>query len=256
MISNIHPIKYTQVYMGELNRCFCWFHVIIVYLFFSFSETKQKFIFLCFFLCYVFCLDIVVLEAFTTWKTSQNIYTSSTTSFPSKTSTIIDTDNRKIEININYLLAGGGIFLSLILFVILLQLYSCKRSTTARTFTFKKKTCKEKGETDESQEKHDIKLTSKVMPLKRTKSTINQPAEYDYYDIDEIIETRHLPNFTHASQEYELPRSLPKSKHAYLPLTVENSYLSPQFKDDDSEQREGHSRESTSDLYLQAIHVI
>lgn len=155
----------------------------------------------------------------------------------------------------NYLLVGGGIFLSLILFVILLQLYTCKRSATARTRTFKKKTCKEMGETGESQEKHDIELASNEMPMKRKQSTFNQPAECDYYDIDEIMETRHLPKFTNVSQEYELPRSLPKSKHAYLPLTVEHSYLSPQFKDDNSEQR-GHSTESTSDLYLQPIHVI
>lgn len=156
----------------------------------------------------------------------------------------------------NYLLVGGDIFISLILIVIFLQLYTCKRSTTAKTNTFKKKTCKEMSETDKSREKHDIELASNEIALKRKKSTFNQPAECDYYDIDEIIETGHLPNFTNASQEYELPRSLPKSKHAYLPLTVENSYLSPQLKDDNSEQREVHSSESISDLYLQPIHVI
>lgn len=112
------------------------------------------------------------------------------------------------------------------------------------------------SETDKSREKHDIELASNEIALKRKKSTFNQPAECDYYDIDEIIETGHLPNFTNASQEYELPRSLPKSKPAYLRLTVENSYLSPQLKDDNSEQREVHSSESTSDLYLQPIHVI
>lgn len=156
----------------------------------------------------------------------------------------------------NHLLVGGGIFLSLILLVILLQLYTCKRSTTTRTNTLKKKTCKEMRETDESQEKHDVELASNQMPLTRKVSIFNQPAECDYHDIDEIIETRHLPSCTNAFQEYELPRSLPKSKHAYLPLKVENGYLAPQFKDDISEQREGHSRESTSELYLQPIHVL
>lgn len=195
-------------------------------------------------------------EAFTTWKTNQNIYTSSTTFFPSKTSTIIDTENRKIEINMNHLLVGGGIFLSLILLVILLQLYTCRRSTTTRTNTLKKKTCKEMRETDESEEKHDVELARNEMPLTREVSIFNQPAGCDYHDIDEIIEIRHLPSCTNAFQEYELPRSLPKSKHAYLPLKVENGYLAPQVKDDTSEQREGHSRESTSDIYLQPIHVI
>lgn len=156
----------------------------------------------------------------------------------------------------NYLLVGGGIFLSLIIFVILLQLYTCKRSTTARTHTFKQKTCKEIDETDESQEKHNIERARNEIALKSKKSTLNQPVDCDYCDVDEIIETRHLQHFTNASKEYELPRSLQKSKHAYLPITVENSYLSPQFKDDKFKQHEGHSSEATSDLYLQPIHVI
>lgn len=205
-----------------------------------------------FLLSFLFAFFLLFLEAFTTSKTNQHIYTSSTTSFSSKTSAIIDTENRKIEINMNYLLAGGGIFLCLIIFVILLQLYTCKRSTTARTHTFKQKTCKEIGETDE----HDIEIARNEIALKRKKSTLNQPVECDYCDVDEIIETIHLQNFTNASQEYELPRSLPKSKHAYMPITEENSHLSPQFKDDEFEQREGRSSESTSDLYLQPIHVI
>lgn len=207
---------------------------LVVFLFFVCTkQTKLIFLKICFclFLCLLPCLFaflLLFLEAFTT--TNQHIYTLSTTSFSSKTSTIIETENRKIEINMNFLLVGGGFFLSLIIFVILLQLYTCQRSTTARTHTFKHKTCKEIGETDESQKKHGIELTRIEIALKRKKSTLNQSVECDYYDVDEIIETRHLQNFTNESKEYELPRSLPKSKHAYLPITVEYSYLSPLFR--------------------------
>lgn len=195
---------------------------------------------------------------FTKWKPSQNKHTLFTTSSPSKTSTIIDKEERTIEINKNYLLAGGSIFIGLIIFVILLQLYTCKRSTTAGTHTFKRRTCKEMGKSDKPEEKvqHDIELVSNELslPLTKRKSNFNQPAACDYYD--EVIEIRSSTSFSNASQECESPRFLPNSKHAYLPLTVENSYLSPQIKHDDLEQREGHSSETTSDLYLQPIHVI
>lgn len=194
---------------------------------------------------------VFFVEVFTEGRTSQRMCTSCTTSTPSKTSEIVITD-RRIEINRNYLLAVGGIFISLILFVILLQLYTCKKSTTARTNT-KKKSCEEMGTSEESEEQHKIQQEIKHASKKITRSNLDQPVECDYHDIDEIIEIRHLTNFSNESENYELPRILSDSRHSYSPLTVENSYLSPQFEDNLVEQQAGHCNKNNSDLYLQPI---
>lgn len=198
--------------------------------------------FLCvcgFFFYYYFCL--LFIEAFPKLETSQNICTFCTTLSPLKTSSIIDGETRTLEINRHFLLAGGGIFIVLILVVIFLQLYAFKRSTNARTHTFKRNTCKGIGKSEKSEEKvqHDIELISNEIALAR-----------------KFGEIRHSTNCSDTSQEYEIPRSLPRTKHAFLPLEVENTYLSPQFKDDGFEPRNKRFCENSSDLYLQPIHVI
>lgn len=195
---------------------------------------------------------VFFVEVFTVGRTSQRMCTSCATSTPSKTSEIVITEDRQIEINRNYLIAGGGIFMSLILFVISLQLYTCKKSTTARTNT-KQKSCEEMRTSEESEEQHKIQQEIKHASKKITRSNLDQPVECDYHDIEEIIEIRHLTNFSNESQNYELPRILSDSRHSYSPLTVENSYLSPQFEDDLVEQQAGHCNKNNSDLYLQPI---
>lgn len=196
------------------------------------------------------------VEVFTAKGTSQRLCTSCVTSTSSMTSEIVITDDKKIEIHRNYLLVGGGIFISLILFVILLQLYTCKKSTTART-NAKPKTCKEIGK-EESEEQHVTQEESGHASkyITKTRSNISQPVECDYHDIDEIKEIRHLASFSKESPNYELPRLLTNSRHSYSPLTVENSYLSPQFSDNSVEPQGGHSSKNDADFYLQPISVL
>lgn len=94
-------------------------------------------------------------EAFTVERTSQRTCTACTTLTPSKISAIVITEDRKIEIDVKYLIAGGSVFISLILFVILLQIYTCKKSTTARRNP-KRKSCKEIGTSEECEEQLEI----------------------------------------------------------------------------------------------------
>lgn len=163
----------------------------------------------------------------------------------------------KIEINLNSLLAVGGVFLSLFLFVILLQLYTCKRSTTARIKTFKRTTCEKIGKSDESQDtvQHEIEHPSNKIPSSRNKINVNQAAKCDYHEIDEILEIRQTSQFSNESQNYELPRALSNSRHSYSPLTVENSYLSPLFQDNVVETHDVYCNETNTDPYLEPIHV-
>lgn len=144
----------------------------------------------------------------------------------------------------------------MILFVILLQLYTCKKSTTARTNT-KPKPCEEIGISEESEEQHKTQEESEHASnrITRTRSNSNEPVECDYQDIDEIKEIRHLTFFSNESQNYEQPRLLSKSRHSYSPLTVENSYLSPQFNDNSVEPQCRHSSKNNADFYLQPINV-
>lgn len=195
-------------------------------------------------------------EVFTVEGTSQRLCTSCVTSTSSMTSEIVITDDKKIELHRNYLIVGGGIFISLILLIILLQLYTCKKSTTARTNT-KSKTCKEIGK-EESEEQHVTQEESGHASkyITKTRSNISQPVECDYHDIDEIKEIRHLASFSKESPNYELPRLLTNSRHSYSPLTVENSYLSPQFSDNSVEPQGGHSSKNNADFYLQPINVL
>lgn len=163
----------------------------------------------------------------------------------------------KIEIDLNSLLAVGGVLFSLFLFVKLLQLYTCKRSSTARIKTCKRTTCEKIGKSDESEDafQHEIEHPSSKIPSSRNKTNVNQAAKCDYHEIDEILEIRHSSHFSNESQNYELPRVLSNYRHSYSPLTVENSYLSPLFQDN-VETHDLHCNETNTDPYLEPINVI
>lgn len=158
----------------------------------------------------------------------------------------------------NSLLAVGGVFLSLFLFVIILQLYTCKRSTTARIKTFKRTTCEKIGKSDEFKDtiQHEIEHPSNKMPSPRNKPNVNQAPKCDYHEIGDMIEIRHTSHFSNESQKYETPRVFFNSGHSYSPLTVENTYLSPLFQGNVVETHDVHCNETNTDLYLEPINVI
>lgn len=74
-----------------------------------------------------------------------------TVSIPTNTSIVIITKEPTREgINRIYILAGGGIILAMLLFLIAVQLYTRKRSKSAKKKKLKYKKCEKKRSTDES----------------------------------------------------------------------------------------------------------
>lgn len=153
-------------------------------------------------------------------------------------------------INTKYMLAGGGIFLALFLFVIFLQLYTCKKSKSTKTKELQQKTCEEIETTgeflDDTQNENERVLSTNYHARNGDKLNILPKSVYD--DIDESLEIRQTQGLSNESQKYE-PQHLSKPNLSYSPLSFHR------FNYQSDEPFSGPSDEYRSDLYLQPINV-
>lgn len=191
----------------------------------------------------------------TSGKKLLTIFTS-TLSLLSKTKDTFITDEppTRGDINVNYILAGGGVLIVLFLCVFGLQMYICKRSKFC--IFCKHNTCGEMGIPDESA--NDVQKKNTQTPRTnyraRKKAIINQPAEPAYHDIEESMELEQSAVLSNGSQENKRSRQMSWTKLSYSPLSIRDSFV---FKQLISPQVEplGERDENKPDLYLQPISI-
>lgn len=95
-----------------------------------------------------------------------------------KTATNGDT-NRK------YILAGGGITISILLFLIIVQLYHCKRSKSAKNRTLKLKACQRMYTSEECHQiGNDLSIETRN-PLEHI-NNFNEHADIDNHDTSDL----------------------------------------------------------------------
>lgn len=104
-----------------------------------------------------------------------------TVSIPTNTSIVLVTKEptRVGEINGKYILAGGGIILAVLLFLIAVQLYTRKRSKSEKKNKLKSKKCETIRSTDESPVDAQVgnEHGSDMKHLPKNKNNYNQHAE-------------------------------------------------------------------------------
>lgn len=104
-----------------------------------------------------------------------------TVSIPTNTSSVFVTKEptREGKINGKYILAGGGIILGMLLFLIAVQLYTRKRSKSAKKNKVKYKKCEKIRSTDESAVDDQVgnEHGSDIKHLPKNKNNFNQHAE-------------------------------------------------------------------------------
>lgn len=161
--------------------------------------------------------------------------------------------NPETEISKTYILAGGGFFLALFLFIIIIQLYTCKRSTAPRSETIRKRTNKYNGIYKEIETTAESADAVHTIHEHINRNEIHVPDESSYQEIDHVVEMIPLSNYSNASREYEAPLPLSRSRHTkYSPLEKSIHHL-PQLNDQNAEPPNCDKNESN--LYLQPINM-
>lgn len=150
-----------------------------------------------------------ILAALSKWKTTEQIYVPSSISFKETTMSL----TKASLTNTSYLLIGVGLALSILLFIILIQL--CNRSKSARLSNSDQRTHDALNELRE--------LRVRKMKLSN-KGKFNQPVEAEYYQIDELSGMEHSPAVLRISQKYERPCLPQKPEHLCTPLTPKDNY--------------------------------
>lgn len=107
-----------------------------------------------------------------------------------------------LEIDRNYILAVGSIFIAILLFTIVRELLTFKKTTSWKT-KISIRMCKEIDTSDCSaeyvQELNNIDFArNNILPEEQIPS--DEPV---YQDVNECSETRHLPESVHHSRVYE-----------------------------------------------------
>lgn len=163
----------------------------------------------------------------------------------------------KGESNMKYIIVGLGVIIAMFLFVVCLQLYTCKRSKSAKSKTLKRKKCEEKGTTNESTDdsQHEVEQAFNPIRPAGNKRNLRPTMEPDYDDIDEGIELSHLPVFRSESKEYKRLHILSNSRSSFSPLASENCFHCQQLKNLTVQPSRGLSDENSSDFYLQPVNV-
>lgn len=181
-------------------------------------------------------------------------------SIPIKTNILLVTEEptTKGEINtIHIILAGVGILIGLFLFVLVLQIYTCKRSKSTRTNkVLKRNKCEDAGTSGASDNGNNGNVSVlREHPRMRSKTKKQQPAESFYHDVEDSLELRYSPVISNASQEYEIHCHLPMPDLSYSPLSIKDSVLVQQMNDKQVESICGHFDGMKSDMYLHPITV-
>lgn len=170
---------------------------------------------------------------------------------PKPTNVIIITKQPTLntEISRSYIFAGGGIMMALFLFVIVLQLFTCKRANSTRIKTPNQTTCKQKRKSDESltEIQLDIIHADNAIHHVKKQAHMHQQAETEYSDIHEYQEINQSSDIFKASLDYEEPRISSEYEHSKSPI-AERCYLKIQLSE--------ISAANTADLYLQPVSVM
>lgn len=160
------------------------------------------------------------------------------------------------DINKQYILAAAGIVIVMFFFVIMLQIYTYKRSkSSSKIKPLKQKRSEET--TIYNQSFNGVQLGNEQAATSesalRSKNNFNLTVEPDYHDIDELLELVRKPTISNEIDGYEKPHCLSNSKTSYYPLTDCDKLRLQELKDQYLEPVCGHSDENTADLYLQPV---
>lgn len=198
---------------------------------------------------YIFDGFCVFLESLTERYTNRHTFTFSTTAMSTKpTNVFIITKQPTLNTEINriYIFAGEGIMIALFLFVIVLQLFTCKRANSTRITTPNQKTCKQRRESNESLT--EIQLVNEhadsAIRQVRKQMHVQQQAENDNNEYHEINQSL---DFLKASLDDEGSRISSEYGHSYSPIAKRFHLKEPNNE---------VSSASTADLYLQPVSVM
>lgn len=172
---------------------------------------------------------------------------------------IPDQTGPREELNKQYIFAGGGTIVAMFIIVILLQIYTCKRSKSAEIKTLSQKKCEETIMSEElvDDEQHRDIQNETTMPAIRNKNDSNQTVESDCCDVDEFLELRHNSSgFSNISTGYEQPQIMHNPTFSYSPLTPRSSFHFQRFNDHCVQPISEQCEENNSNLYLQPISVL
>lgn len=191
----------------------------------------------------------VVVTVSTSGTSSRRILSERTVWITSKTKgvSITEEPNTNKEIEIKFVLIGGGIIILMFIFVIVIQLYTCKSSRSAK---FKPLKRNRKQET--LTPKHYTGNVRQGNEQSENQKQLIQTIESDYQDIEESIELRALPVST---GEYISPIQTSQPQTSYCPLTSNDILQSQKWNDQYDERVSELVDENKSNLYLHPINV-
>lgn len=187
---------------------------------------------------------------------TKRIFRESVFTSTEKNNVFITEDPIAEEISRKYILAAGGIIIVMFLFVLILQLYICKRSKSSNIKSFKQRRSEKIPTHDQpvNNAQHENEPAANSQSPVRNKNNVNLTVESDYHDIDELLELRGMSSLSNTIEDYEKPPILSSTKLSYYPLTVRNMCFQD-FNDQYVEPVSGHSDENNADLYLQPVNV-
>lgn len=165
-----------------------------------------------------------------------------------------DQTGAREELNKQYIFVGGGTIIAMFIIVIVLQLYTCKRSRSAKIKTLNKKKCEETDVSEElvDDEQH-INESETTISTGRNKNGENETVESDYCDVDEL-ELRHNSSLlSDVSTGYERPHIIPNRTLSYSPLTPRSSFHFQRLNYHSVAPINGQCEENNTNLYLQPI---
>lgn len=213
------------------------------------------------------CVNIVthhlriVVAVFNSGNISRQKVTSRSVSMISTTAMLLIPEQTKPreELNKQYIFFGGGTIIAMFIIVIVLQMYTCKRSKSAKIKTLSQKKCEETDMSEElvDDEHHRNIQSETTMPTVRNKNKENQKVESDYCDVDEFLDFENNPSgVSNISTGYEQPQTMQNPTFSYSPLTPRSSFHFQRLNDHFVEPINDQCKENNSNLYLQPISVL
>lgn len=146
----------------------------------------------------------MIVAALIKGHTKQSLFTSSRALMASNSTSVFITEKpmENLEIGRNAILVVGSIFIAILLFTIVRELLTFKRTTSLKT-KISIRMCKEMDTSDCSaeyvRELDNIDFArNNILPEEQIPS--DEPV---YHDVNEFSETRHLRESVHHSQVYE-----------------------------------------------------
>lgn len=179
------------------------------------------------------------------------------TSFKTIFVSVTDETKAKEDNNTKYMLAGGGIFLAMFLFVIVLQLYTCKRTKYTKSKVLKQNVCEEIEVTDEflNDTQNENEQVSSRNNRARNRTKLNALPKSVYDHIEESLESGHSQILSNEPQKYEQQHCLTKPNPSDSTFSTQDCFLLHRMNIPYDEPISGPFNENRSDLYLQPISV-